>query len=264
MSNDNTDAAQEVLQGLIDNVKGKVSGALYGWVLDAIGMGGGSDPVIDRLDQIQRTLNLIETQIVALQQQLKDAERQIILAVEWNTQTTAMLPAVDRIDFKYSKLSTLRKDDQEAAQELQRAILDDNLGVGPDLDSINSLVLDAEGGVSPGQAGLLNMWINACTDAAMANFQRGNVGPGSPLDVAAHNITRYFVFLVVQQLKGVTLLVNADTAAKELDQSQVAISTYLSRINAQAVIYRAGMENLLVKYCPDQTLLGLFAGPHWQ
>lgn len=260
---ENPSVAGDVLHGLLENAKQRVTPHLYGWILDAIGIGSGSDPVISRLDRIQQTLDLIETQIVALQVQLREAEKAIILAVQWNSQTAAISDQIAGIDYKFRQLHQLQKDDRDQVAQLQKGILDTNDGVGPALQKINNFILDGEGGVSPGQAGLLNMWIQSNSDAAMANFQRGNVGAGTPLDAAAHAITKYFLFLVVEQLKGTTLLVNAYAAAKEPNLVEDALTTYQTNLATQAELYRAGMEQLLLRYCSDQTLLGLFAGPHW-
>jgi hypothetical protein len=260
---DEASIAEQILTGLIDNIKGKVTDGLYGWILNAIGLGGGSDPVIQKLDEIETTLNDIEKKIDALKTELEEVEKEIILAVEWNTQTTAIVDSVTRIDSRFSALFALQPDDKESAATLQTDILDENSGVTPDLAIINGFVQDGENGANPGQAGLLNMFINANIQEAMVNFQRGNVGPNTPLAVAAKNITDYFVFLIGVQLKGAVLLVNAYTGESETDQSQAALSTYQSNIAEQAAIYRAGMELLTVTYCYDQTLLGLFSGPQW-
>ena len=260
---DEASIAQQILNGLIDNIKGKVTDNLYGWILNAIGLGGGSDPVIEKLAEIESTLNDIETKIDALKLELAEVEKEIILALEWNTQTTALVDPVTRIDSRFSALFALQADDKDSAATLQTDILDQNSGVTPDLAIINGFVQDGENGANPGQPGLLNMFINANIQQAMVNFQRGNVGAKTPLAVAAKNITDYFVFLIGVQLKGAVLLVNAYTGASELDQSQTALSNYQSNIAAQAAIYRAGIELLTVTYCYDQTLLGLFSGPNW-
>jgi len=255
--------AEQILNGLIDNIKGKVTDGLYGWILNAIGLGSGSDPVIQKLDEIETTLNDIETKIDALKTELEEVEKEIVLAVEWNTQTTAIVDSVTRIDSRFSALFALQADDKDSAATLQSDILDQNSGVTPDLAIMNGFIQDGENGANPGQPGLLNMFISANIQQAMVNFQRGNVGANTPLAVAAKNITDYFVFLIGVQLKGAVLLVNAYTGESETDQSQAALSTYQSNIAEQAAIYRAGMELLTVTYCYDQTLLGLFSGPNW-
>ncbi len=260
---DEASIAEQILGGLIDNIKGKVSDDLYGWILNAIGLGNGSDPVLQKLGQIEATLTDIETKIDALKTELEDVEKQIILAVEWNTQTTAIADAVTRVDSRFTTLFGLQADDKNSVATLQADILDQNSGVTPDMAIINGFIQDGENGANPGQPGLLNMFINANIQTALLNFQRGNVGPKSPLSTAAQNITDYFLFLVGVQLKGAVLLVNAYTGDSELDQSQAALTTYQTNIAAQAAIYRAGMELLTVSYCYDQTLLGLFSGPSW-
>jgi len=197
---DEASIAEQILSGLIDNIKGKVSDDLYGWILNAIGLGNGSDPVLQKLDQIESTLNDIEAKIDALKLELEDVEKQIILADEWNSQTAQITEPVTRIGSRFSTLFELKADDKASAASLQTDILDQNVGVTFDMALINGYVQDGENGADPGQPGLLNMFINANINAAMKNFQRGNVGPSSPLAKAAKNITDYFTFLVGVQL----------------------------------------------------------------
>jgi len=265
MDSENTSPAQEVVQGLVDNVKGKVTSHLYGWVLNAVGLGGGSDPVLDQLQVIQQKLDVIHDQLVALQKQVEEAKTEIIHVVEWTSATSAISDAVNRITSKFNDLRTLDKADSAGAKRITDATLDENLGAFPDLLKIHTFILNSEGGLSPDQPGLLQMWIDANDGNALKDFQRGNYGRNTPLDLAAHRITQYFIYLVVLQLKGLTLLVNAFTALKQPVEAQKCIDTYRDRITTQGDIYRRGLEKLVVDYCYDQTLFGLFGnGREWQ
>ena len=267
---DDASSAQAVIQSLLgDLVKGALSeigseGA--SWILTAVlGLGGNDDQqILDQLSQIESTLQNIESQITALGEEITQAEQQIVLAVEWNGLVNGASAAITRLQTRFTTLSQLAADDTQTAQDLKTQTLDTNNGVADDLALLNNYILNGLGGEDPGALGLLQMWINANTQKSVQSYQRGGVGPGTPLDAAAQAITSYFTWLVGVQVRGITLLVNAYEASNESDMAQKNLVTWNATMQSQAELYRQGMEALAVTYCGDQTLLGLFAGPHWR
>ena len=65
--------------------------------------------------------------------------------------------------------------------------------------------------------------------------------------------------------EGATLLINAFTGGKGGEvKAQQCLDEYRERVNRYAAAYRHGMEQLMVTYYGDQTLLGFCSSREWE
>jgi hypothetical protein len=238
------DPIGSLLQEFLSGAASEAESDAAGYFLSLVG-GGGSD------DAVLAELNQLENQVTELLTDLQNDTNKIISTINWDTLVNTIRTPVADIDANWNDLLS------GLASSAQLA---DYIEVGTDLLQINQAIVP--GGIDPTSPGLLSDLVTMLLQTAVpvqntAAVPRWNL---APLFTAYDALQRYFHYLLGEQLRAITIIINAVLYQK--GNPTIWITSFTNYIKAECAAFLGAVEQLVVSYCGDLTVLGLMTGPN--
>ena len=239
-----TDPIAALLESFLSGAASQAGGDAAGYFLSLVG-GGGSDPTV------LSELNEIESQVTELLNDLKNDTNKIISTINWDTLVNTIRAPLADIDANWNDLLSGLDSSAQLA---------DYVEVGTDLLQINQAIVP--GGADPTSPGLLSDLVAMLLLTAVPVQQTAAVPRWDlqPLFTAYDAVQRYFHYLLGEQLRAITIVVNAVIFQKA--DPTTWITSFTSYIKAECAAFLSAVEQLVVSYCGDLTVLGLMTGPN--
>jgi hypothetical protein len=247
---------EQILQGLLAGAANKAGGAAFGWFLSFIGLGGNDAQFVE----IEQQLAALQNQVAQLETEIQSLIKELLQQLNWDTLLTAIEDSVTDIESHYQTFQQLEQTDTTTCGELDQWA---GQYAATELAQISATLLDGQGGLNPGDPGLIRSFALAVSQTSIgdAAYAPGNFSASGPIATYYQIIEKYFLYLVSVQLKGTTLLVNHHTLHGETNLAQDVMALYQANLALQCQTFISAVEAFTVNYAVDGSLLDMFGIP---